>query len=411
MAGVLANPFKPGAGHMPPYLAGRDGQIAEFQQLLKQRVILKNPLLTGLRGLGKTVLAETLKPIAAEAGWIWLGNDLSETASLNEGSLALRILVDLSPVTEALLSMETEIIKPGFGASETMLRPVGFEALAEIWNSTPGLPTDKLKEVLEQVWRKIAPSGKSGIIFAYDEAQILSDHAERDQFPLSMLLDTFQSLQRKELPLMLVMSGLPTVLPNLVSARTYAERMFQTITLDRLSYQECKEAIIEPIDVSDCPITFSDQSVKTIYDMSRGYPYFVQYACREAFDIWVTQSIAGQKLSAIPIDHIERKRHADFFAVRWARLTPRQRDLLTAIAHLENADTEFTVPNIVEASEAVIENPFKRGSALQTLSSLEAAHVVYKDKRGKYSLALPLLNEFVKQQSKVEWQLVLPSLG
>ena len=411
MTGAFSNPFKPGAGHMPPYLAGREKQIAEFQQLLQQSVILKNPLLTGLRGLGKTVLAETLKPIATEAGWIWLGNDLSETASLSEVSLATRILVDLSPVTETLLATETKINRLGFGSSETMLRPVGFDALSEIWSTTPGLSTDKLKEVLERVWENIATSGKSGIIFAYDEAQILSDHAERHQYPLSMLLDAFQSLQRKELPLMLVMSGLPTVLPNLVAARTYAERMFQTITLDRLSYQECLEAVTKPIQDSESPVTFSDQSVKTIFDMSRGYPYFVQYACREAFDIWVTQSTAGQKPSAIPIDHIERKLHADFFAGRWARLTPRQRDLLTAVAQLENADTEFTVPEIMDISKATLEKPFTRGSAMQTLSSLEAAHVIYKDKRGRYSLALPLLNEFIKQQSPIELQLELSSLG
>jgi len=64
------NPFKPGAGHKPPYLAGRKEEELEFKSLLRQNVILKNLILTGLRGVGKTVLLEALKPIAIDAGWI-----------------------------------------------------------------------------------------------------------------------------------------------------------------------------------------------------------------------------------------------------------------------------------------------------------------------------------------------------
>ena len=60
------NPFRPGAGHMPPYLAGRENENREFAQLLEQDVILKNLVLTGLRGLGKTVLLETFKPLAIQ---------------------------------------------------------------------------------------------------------------------------------------------------------------------------------------------------------------------------------------------------------------------------------------------------------------------------------------------------------
>ena len=56
----LKNPFRPGAGHMPPYLAGREPEIEEFKKLLNQEVILENMVLTGLRGVGKTVLLDTL---------------------------------------------------------------------------------------------------------------------------------------------------------------------------------------------------------------------------------------------------------------------------------------------------------------------------------------------------------------
>src|SRR5690348_15623749 len=90
------NPFKPGAGHMPPYLAGREIERQEFARLLQQETILENLVLTGLRGLGKTVLLETLKPMAIDSGWLWAGTDLSESTSISEANLAIRLLTDIA---------------------------------------------------------------------------------------------------------------------------------------------------------------------------------------------------------------------------------------------------------------------------------------------------------------------------
>src|SRR5438477_7072451 len=85
------NPFRPGAGHMPPYLAGRTVEEDEFKKLLQQTVILKNLVLTGLRGVGKTVLLESFRPIASQNGWLWAGTDLSESSSVTEHTIAARI--------------------------------------------------------------------------------------------------------------------------------------------------------------------------------------------------------------------------------------------------------------------------------------------------------------------------------
>ena len=95
----FTNPFRPGAGHTPPYLAGRTQEQAEFRRLLTQDVILENMVLTGLRGVGKTVLLESLKPLAMQDGWLWVGTDLSEAASVSELVLANRIITDLAVVT------------------------------------------------------------------------------------------------------------------------------------------------------------------------------------------------------------------------------------------------------------------------------------------------------------------------
>ena len=218
----FTNPFRPGAGHRPPYLAGRAAEQAEFEKLLEQDVILENPLLTGLRGVGKTVLLETFKPLAMQRGWIWVGTDLSESASVSEEALATRLMADLSVATSALAIGETNV--PGF-AGEKETAYLDFSALAAIFNATPGLVEDKLKAVLEIAAAAIAKDGSRGVVFAYDEAQNLADSTKQDEFPLSLLLDVFQSIQRKEIPFMLALTGLPTLFPKLVEARTFAERM------------------------------------------------------------------------------------------------------------------------------------------------------------------------------------------
>ena len=276
----FSNPFRPGAGHMPPYLAGREAEKADFRRMLAQDVILENSVLTGLRGVGKTVLLETLKPIAIDSDWVWLGNDLSEATSVSEHTIAVRLLTDLSAVTSTLVTTSERVRDLGFtGAGEEVTHSLDFKALKLILEGTPGLFSDKLKAVLETAWDYLKPLGKRGIIFAYDEAQNLSDHADRDEFPLSLLLDVFQSLQRKELPLMLVMSGLPTLFPKLVEARTFSERMFHIITLDRLSREDSRDAITRPIEDCECPVKFTDESIEIIYDTTLGYPYFIQYMC------------------------------------------------------------------------------------------------------------------------------------
>ncbi len=99
----MDNPFRPGAGQMPPYLAGRDAEKQRFQKLLKQQTILQNVVLTGLRGVGKTVLLETFKPAAITEGWLWAGTDLSESMSITDDHLAIRVITDLSVVTSSIV--------------------------------------------------------------------------------------------------------------------------------------------------------------------------------------------------------------------------------------------------------------------------------------------------------------------
>ncbi|MGH2864674.1 MAG: AAA family ATPase [Solirubrobacteraceae bacterium] len=393
---TFENPFRPGAGHPPPYLAGRVAEREEFERLLVQTTILENLVLTGLRGVGKTVLLESFKPIALQRGWHWVGADLSESVSVSEESLALRILADLS-VIGSRMTLRVED-GPGFAGLTTETK-LDFKTLRRIYADTPGLVADKLKAVLEVVASATAREGKRGVIFAYDEAQTLADRQTEDEFSLSVLLDVFQSIQRKGIPFMLVLTGLPTLLPKLVEARTFAERMFRVLTLDRLDEADSRDAITKPIEHSHCPVRFDEESVQLVSTQSGGYPYFIQFICREVYDAFIQSQRQTGAVSPVPMDGIIQKLDTDFFAGRWQRATDRQRQLLWCIAHLEATGGEFSVQEVVEKTEEMLSKGFSGSHANQMLSALGKAGLIYKNRWGKYSLAVPLFDRFILRQA------------
>lgn len=401
MVTPFQNPYKPGAGHMPPFLAGREKEKKEFLKFLDQTTILENMVLTGLRGVGKTVLLDHFKPFAIEKKWLWVGIDLSESASVNEETLAVRILTDLSVVTSDI-PFKTELKNNiGFSIKDTATQishTLNYTNLIGLFESIPGLVSDKLKGILEIVWLCLLPHGYKGIIFAYDEAQTMADHLEKEQYPLSLLLDVFQSIQKKNIPFMLVLTGLPTLFSKLVEARTFSERMFRVVFLDKLQPEETKDAILKPINNTMSPIRFNKKSVELISRESDGYPYFIQFICREVFDVFLQKIQVGEN-PQVPIDEITRKLDKDFFAGRWSRATDRQRELLFIIAHLPHSQSEFTVQEVLDESKKYTIKHFSNSHASQLLLSLTNAGLIYKNRHGKYSFAVPLLNRFILRQN------------
>ena len=382
---------------MPPYLAGRHQEYEEFGRLLKQTTILENMVLTGLRGVGKTVLLDTLKPRAMQQGWLWAGTDMSESAMVSEETMALRLLADLTVITSSLTVEYPAPQRVGFSVPQEPIQVrLSYDVLVSIFTSTPGLVVDKLKAVLEFAWQHLQSQERRRVIFAYDEAQNLSDNATKEQFPLSVLLDVFQSIQKKGIPFMLLLTGLPTLFPKLVEARTFAERMFRVVTIGRLSDDESKEAIAVPIKRDRCPVSFSTESVNIICQESAGYPYFIQFICREVFDVFIQQAGTGEPMG-VPIDAIQRKLDADFFAGRWARVPDRQRELLWVISNVEHAEEEFTIQELVARAKELLIKGFSPSHANQMLVRLADQGLIYKNRLGKYSFAVPLLGSFIRR--------------
>ncbi|MCI0361087.1 MAG: hypothetical protein L0211_21620, partial [Planctomycetaceae bacterium] len=262
----------------------------------------------------------------------------------------------------------------------------------------PGLIVDKLKSVLEFVWKAAEARGVRGIVFAYDESQVVADQKDRDQYPLAILLEAFQAIQRKGARYLLLLTGLPTLFPRLVESRTYAERMFNVQEIGRLSREASREAIEVPLAKSRWK--FTSRGIDTIIESADGYPYFIQFICREAYDYLIANQKAPAVGVVIPIEPIIRKLDSDFFAGRWEMLTDRQRDLLYCIAQLKIDDGEFTIPDVVAVSTKTAQKvkPFVRGDVSQMIPRLIERGLVYKNRHGKYSFAVPLMGNFVNRK-------------
>src|SRR5207249_9731410 len=127
-----------------------------------------------------------------------------------------------------------------------------------------------------------------------------------------------------------------------------------------------------------CPVRFAEQTINLITTNSGGYPYFIQFMCKEIFDRWVQQIEVGEDPGVYFAD-ITRKLDTDFFAGRWAKVTDRQRDLLSVVARMPNSDGEFTVREIVTMSEVLLTNPFADSRVSAILKTLMEGGLVYKN--------------------------------
>lgn len=403
------NPFRPGNGQKPLYLAGRTNEQDTFAAMAREQ-LPQNAIITGLRGVGKTVLLDELKPIAQKHGWLWTGNDLSESTSLTEERIARRIAVDLSTLLGPIFSQQQIKVGVGFSQPELTNRPISFDDLWRIYETAPGLSEDKLKALLAYVKSILDKTSIRGVMFAYDEAQNLADHAASKEYPLSMLLDVFSHFQRAPAgcQFRLVLTGLPTLYPKLNEARTYTERMFHVMHLQRLTDAAARQAIVKPIEITRSKLTFAEKTIETIAFLSDGYPYFIQFLCKEVFDAWIGKITAGEAPMA-PMDGIIAKLDQDFFSPRWARATDRQQDFMKVVATLPNAEDEFSVQEIVVASRKLLKSGFTPSHATQIIQALAEKGLMYRNRRGGYCFAVPLLSRFIGRQSWDPASLLAPN--
>lgn len=398
---LLENPYRPGAGYRPPHLAGRSVQQDHFRRLLRQGFSTENILVTGLRGMGKTVFLDSLRQISGEERWLWVGNDLSESSSLSEERLTLRILTDIAQAfSEVFGGAHGESNADRKEQQEHADNSYTFEVLRAIYERSPGLPSDKLKAVLSKLGSLVTKARLAGIVFAYDEAQCLSDHADSKEFPMSMLIETIASLQRRDgiAPYVLVLSGLPQVFDALTETRAYTERMFHVMNLERLSREETLAAITTPLKPLMPPLVVSKELITKAADLTGGYPYLIQFIGKELIDQLLEN---GGVLSAqnFPAPEMLDRLDAGLFASRWNRTSDRQRTFLQfiATAHLRDS-ADFSAHEIVQAGAEA--QGFTNAQANQMLQGLCDRGLLYRTRHGRYAFTVPMSEIMIQRRMR-----------
>ena len=251
----LEDPFSPGSGHLPPYLAGREDEQSVFRKGLAKMSAGKSPpaatVLYGPRGMGKTVLLRWFKDEVEPSG---AKKDLIRVVWVTPDQLG-------SPSDLWKCLMPPQTLKSKL-TPEDVTAAFNVEALA-------ASATWKAKDLFKQTFQKtlIDQCKKQPLILLMDEAH------KMDADLCNNLLNLHQIIS-PESPFMLVLAGTPG-LQNFLSkvGATFVERS-EMIGLGRLDEQSAADAISKPFEEQSIQIT--EDALSIIVEDSQCYPYFLQ---------------------------------------------------------------------------------------------------------------------------------------
>ncbi|MEX1046614.1 MAG: AAA family ATPase [Actinomycetota bacterium] len=384
------NPYRPGVGTRPLYLAGRQAEIGRFGSTLRAAPeIPANVRLTGLRGVGKTVLLSEFETSAREMGWIPVAVEVGPRHN-REASLA-ELLEGLSKAAEQSLS-RAERVRSRLGKAAAVLGKVGVT----YGDVTFSVDTSSEEEVevggtLAGLAEAAAGQGLEGAVLLLDEAQVLRDERAREgEHPLSLLLSAVNAVQKTGRPLGLVVCGLPTLTANLLHARSYSERMFRGEEIGPLDTEEAREALQEPL--RDSGISADPMLVAKVLESVEGYPYFIQLWGAELWDAARGAGVAiltRDLLDAVEPE-IYRRLDLDFYDPRIQTLTPAEQDILLASA--ECAYPPLVVADIRKRTEKT------PGNVNVLLGRLVESGVLYRVRKGQYRFTAPKFHDYLKRK-------------
>src|SRR4051795_2375270 len=333
----IRNPYAPGAGQRPPELAGRDGELDAFDVVL-QRVSRGRPerslVLTGLRGVGKTVLLGALRSAAVRQGWGTGKLEARPDTSLRRQlaaalHLAIRELgVGGSAAREAdrdhVLGVLKAFAQRDAGTASKLRdrwQP-GIDVPAVTGRADSGDIEIDLVELLQDVAGLAAERG-SGVAVFLDEMQ---DVGPDD---VSALCAACHEVSQSGLPLIVVGAGLPHLPAVLSASKSYSERLFSYQRIDRLSRAEADRALTAPAAEEDA--AYDEDALAAMYDATGGYPYFIQAYGKTAWDLAPRSPITAADV-AVAAPEAERELAVGFFGRRYERATPGEPEYLRAMA-------------------------------------------------------------------------------
>lgn len=384
----LHNPFSPGAGSPPPELAGRGG-ILEQARLTLGRIKAGRPersqLLIGLRGVGKTVLLNRVREMAEEMGY----RPVFIEAHENKPLAALL----LPPLRQLLISLDrmanvSEKAKRGLRVLRSFFNGVklkyqDIEIGIDIDPEEGAADSGDLEADLSALFLALGEAAvdrRTAIALIMDELQYLSEEE------LSALIMAMHQISQRQLPVVLVGAGLPQLVALAGRAKSYAERLFQFPELGPLQPEDAAAALQEPVMQEH--VRFTDDALQEIIAQTQGYPYFLQEWGYQAWNIADQSPIEiGDVMQAT--EESIRRLDANFFRVRFDRLTPREKEYLRALAELGAGPHR--------SGDVADQLGVKVQSVAPVRNSLIKKGMIYSPSHGDTAFTVPLFDGFMKR--------------
>ena len=384
----IKNPFSPGAGAPPPELVGRD-PILEQARILLGRILQKRPekslLLTGLRGVGKTVLLNEIERQARSAGYRTIVIEAHEDKSLGPliAPYLRSVLYELDRVAGAgdKAKRGLRVLRSFVGALKITYNEieVGLDIDAERGTADSGDLEIDLPDLFVAVG-EAAQERRSAVAVLIDEVQYFSKKE------LGALIMTMHKIQQRQLPVVLLGAGLP-ILPGLAGeSKSYAERLFNFPEVGALSEADAAKALREPALAAG--VTFEPDALEEVFRLTKGYPYFLQEWGYQAWNQAATPTITLDVVrTATPtvIDRLDR----NFFRVRFDRLTPSEKRFLRAMAEL--GPEPHRTGDIADVLRV------KVTSLGPVRAKLIRKGMVYSPAHGDMAFTVPLFDEFMRR--------------
>jgi hypothetical protein len=389
----VRNPYAPGAGQRPPELAGRDTELSAFDVVL-ERIAHGRPerslVLTGLRGVGKTVLLNQLRSAAISRGWgtgkIEARPDQSLRRPVSSAlHMALRELGPRHPDPDSIEAV-LAVLKAFALRAQTPDAKVrdrwqpGIDVPAASGRADSGDMEIDLVELLTDAAGVAADIG-SGIALFIDEMQ----DVQADD--VSAICAACHELSQQGAPLIVVGAGLPHLPAVLSASKSYSERLFRYLRIDRLDRTAADRALLAPAEREE--VAFEPAALDALYAAADGYPYFVQAYGKVTWDVAAASPITADDVAmAAPVAEAELA--VGFFGSRYDRATPAEREYMHAMAELGGPQG-----NAVATSEVAVSLGRKPASLSPARDSLIKKGLVYSAERGQIAFTVPHFGRYL----------------
>ncbi|SDC24135.1 AAA ATPase domain-containing protein [Geodermatophilus telluris] len=387
----VRNPYAPGAGQRPPELAGRDDELSAFDVVL-ERIARGRPerslVLTGLRGVGKTVLLNQLRSAAIGRGWgtgkIEARPDQSLRRPVSSAlHMALRELrhpdQESMDAVLGVLKAFAQRLSPADAKLRDRWQP-GIDVPAGTGRADSGDMEIDLVELLSDAAGLAADVGK-GIALFVDEMQ---DVQPAD---VSAICAACHELSQQGAPLIVVGAGLPHLPAVLSASKSYSERLFRYLRIDRLDRPAADRALLAPAEREE--VTFEPAALDALYDAADGYPYFVQAYGKVTWDVAAASPVTAADVAmAAPVAEAELA--VGFFGSRYDRATPAEREYMHAMAELGGP-----AGTAVATAEVAATLGRKPASLSPARDSLIKKGLVYSAERGQIAFTVPHFGRYL----------------